>query len=155
MVGRCALIRRGDDALLHRVHCRDGRAHSISGIMLSMPVSNQRSHFKIATKCISEFDLARRLALHLEQSRAGDNQSHALSTRSWSFLVLRRLLVLSKGAHSAYELHRFRGSACSRPVYAPRSPPAGEVACLSAKLGQGRGLQGLRSSTSTRANGPS
>ena len=43
-------------------------------------VLDRVSHLKIAAKCVGKLDLARRLALHLEQSWAGDNDSCALST---------------------------------------------------------------------------
>src|ERR1035438_1543917 len=44
--------------------------------------SDGASHFQITTKCIGEFDLTRRPALHLEQRRAGDDHSHASGTRN-------------------------------------------------------------------------
>src|ERR1700690_2025396 len=43
-------------------------------------LSDSASHLQIATKCVGDFNLARRPALHLEQRRAGDNYSSALST---------------------------------------------------------------------------
>jgi hypothetical protein len=57
----------------------DLNPHQVEAALFGLP--DCLSHLKIATKCVGKLDLARRLALHLEQSRACDNDSRALSTR--------------------------------------------------------------------------
>ncbi len=60
--------------------------------------SDQTSHFQIATKCVGKLDLARRLALDLEQSWAGDNHSHASSTRDCHVQAVQAVQKLHLGA---------------------------------------------------------
>jgi hypothetical protein len=97
--------------------------HSTSLIFIDVNVGHQTGSLSLAAKCVGKFDLARRLTLHLEQIGAGDNYSHASSTRDCNIQAIQTVQefhapcpLLPRGKSRCYAFLQSRGWAGGQPL---------------------------------------